>query len=318
MKKLLYIVGTNSKCSGGYIDVAEIVNVVCVNFDEAGEKPLTFETMCNLNGMALYGMLSSGAIGMNFKVVDGRYKGRNASLSRFAGHTPLVVVSKVMIKGINDVIGYNVADSKGKVSRVKKSVLLDFCKSSGQSIPIQNMQWVADGANGEFLREYSDDKFAIEFIGGIQTTKVKEPEKVEKKEVSKEKQIYTQEQQDEIDSAIANGVDASIIANAKLSPARMRNIWQAEKRGIPARKLNNPELDIKCMTLLMAEMEMGNNVDFMIDNKYDVKQITELILARDSGLDLRQMEGLNAEEMYQKRIRMENEVWVDNFSSRIG
>lgn len=328
--QVLYIVGVNRKTRGsdkGVLKPTDIVNVVTVNAtpDKDGTPLLSYQAMQTdltslVNNMQQAIKSGQRVEAGNFEVTGAGVKGKGASLDRLAKGNPLVIVAEVKIKGSDTLLGYIVANSSGKTSRVKKADLIGFCVKEAKEgrVPIQNAQFVNEDVAEPFIRTYKGVKFLAEYlqIGKVKNT-TKAPYKTSQAAPAPENQ-FTPEQIKELQAAEQAGVDKTIIMNPKLSADKMHIIWTAEKNGVPARAVADPNYSKEAMMYVIVEMTHKHPYEFLLNSGYNTEQMMQLTLGYMTGVDISKYADpkLSAMEMSERRKRMELNVWSDEFVSR--
>lgn len=277
---------------------------------------------------------------VNARVVNGRVEEALGSFKRFEskGEFKPVVLVAVCTSETGRTLGYVVISQSGIISRVKKDDLYRSCrlaKDNGVAF-IQNAIY-RETNNIPQIAGYEDNCFPVIKLQSNrrpvrETTPVRE---VTNKSVTKssptnravvnrpvepvvptasEPLKMSPAQNKELEAAKKAGVNPMLIDSPKLSPEKQRVIWAAKKNGVAAEYFTNPKFTKDQMVFFADRLE--NDERFkecmsFVDPKYSVEQMRQLYLGVCSGVDISQYldENLTPEEMYIKRIELENGLY---------
>lgn len=282
---------------------------------------------------------------VNAKVVDGkRIEDSLGSFRRFEvknNFKPVVVVA-VCTNEAGRTLGYVIISQSGIISRVKKEDLYESCKLAKNNDVAFLQNAVYREANGvQQIAGYEDNCFPVIRLqssvnrrpANASVNKSSEParrvtqqaqtasaSKTEHKPVRPASaEVHTPltmspAQNKELEAAKKAGVNPMLIDSPKLSPEKQRVIWAAKKNGIAAEYFTNPKFNKDQMVFFADRLENDDRFKecmSFVDPKYSVEQMKQLYLGVCSGVDVNEYldESLTPEEMYIKRIELENELY---------
>lgn len=250
-------------------------------------------------------------------------KGTQGGLDRYdVAKNKKVIVILGEVRNINkpdELLGYRVATSDGKVERQLASNVIKYCVSVSQNngVPIANAQFVRTKDKKPFLRSYMASGFPVEYIAvNRQNTHSKKADintKQATKAVNKLEELFSKEQIAELKQAKVSGVDIRVIANNKLSPKQMHIIWECEAESLPGRLFADPAYSLDSMEFFRAELETGADISHMLNPKYSTGQLFELSLGYEQGVDISKYANPknSVEVMRKTRESMANKVWKE-------
>lgn len=280
------------------------------------------------------------------RLVNAKIEGRKivdslGSFKRFdtKSNFKSVVIIAICVNETGRTLGYVVISQSGIISRVKKDDLYESCKlakNNGIAF-IQNA--IYREPNGvQQIAGYEDNCFPVIKLSSSSprrpnpkteeapaqahhkmpthhsNTRKPASERVVKQQPSEVRLQMSPAQNKELEAARNAGVNPMLIDSPKLSPEKQRVIWAAKRNGISAEYFTNPKFNKEQMIFFADRLENDERfkecMDF-VDPKYSVEQMQQLYLGICSGVDIHQFldESMTPEEMYIKRIELENEIY---------
>jgi len=258
-----------------------------------------------------------------------RLTGKTGSLSRFEkvtrdGQYPLVVVAEVR-NDRNKILGYKVANRDCKIRSMTWDNLDKYCKDilASGGIPIQNAMYVQekDGVKAH-LRSYPGGEFLIEVHVRKKSDTARSIRVNEKKNEELLKRIdefFSKEQAVEIKKGMSSKVNVKVYANRKFSPKQMKVLREGLEEGVNVKVFAHPDFAVEAMRVLKADMKYGADVRYYLNPK-SAEQLMELGNGVISGIDITKYAdpSIDAQEMAEVRLRLENNFWTDYKVERVG
>lgn len=146
---------------------------------------------------------------------------------------------------------------------------------------------------------------------------------VQTKTLKSEKTIeFSKKQKKEIELCKDAGVDPKLISNPNLSQEQMRVLWLSKsKKGALAEYFNDPAYDVEVMKfyadILYDEKKAKEYKPILDHPELKVEQVQELVFCLEDGIDITDMIGLSAEDVYTKHIEGDKDFWsMANFNTR--
>ena len=171
--------------------------------------------------------------------------------------------------------------------------------------------------------EIKQNKFKEEKVPVIHTeTPIKKTKSQVSSAVEESKPNFTQVQQKEIDLCKKAGVDPKLISNPNLSQEQMRVLWYSKsKKGALAEYFNDPAYDVNVMKfyadILYDEKKAKEYKPILDHPELKVDQVQELVFALEDGVDISDMIGMSAEDVYTKHIERDESFWsIANFNTK--
>lgn len=279
---------------------------------------------------------------VNFTIVNGRVKGKGASLERFnqAGYRvkPFTVLAEIHLDD-GTMLGYLFSTNNGYTYMRKRNDFIQDCEklikqaestateqAKGPFKPVQNMKFIQP-ENGKtetaYLSIYDEGHPLPVVILAARKNKFAsqsaEPEKKSQTAKGKLESIYTPEQIAELKKAKTAGVDLRIISDNRLTPKQMNIIWVLESKGKPGRKFANPEYSEEHMVYLGMMLNLGVNIDPILNPLYTNEQSTEILRGVQLGLDINLYAdpGYDADTMNRMRHDLEDGMWGTVYAEKL-
>lgn len=254
--------------------------------------------------------------------------GTSGSLSRFKDR-PVVIISQIVAES-GRLIGYKVADYKGRVRNISLREMLAYGEKATKEgkVPVQNAIFNAgtDDRKG-FYKSYTGAQFITEvFTNGTKkpntntesSTKINTSQNEES--LKRLDEIFSKEQINQLKLAREHGVDVRKIANPRLSYAQMREQRVAWEKGVNPTPYSSPEYEPMVMRFYTAELKNGRDIRGYLSPKYSLGQLSELSLAEEDGLDLSLIADVKKtpQDMAEIRERMIANIWKDELVKKDG
>ena len=243
--------------------------------------------------------------------------GNTGALSRFEdGKTkPAVIVSQIVDD--TGLKGYRIITYTGKVTtlRVKDMVSYGERVSKEGGVPIQNAIFIQATADKKaYFKAYIENQFIVETIHKSKN-KYTDVKKVNLEENSKAlksiKDIFSDEQIEQLKLGKKNGVNIKVYANPALSPNQMKILREGLQDKVNVSLIARPEFKEDAMQLYADDLRDGMDIKKYLNPEYSIAQISELALGYLAGLDIAKYANpkITASEMSEIRERLETGIW---------
>lgn len=251
--------------------------------------------------------------------------GTSGSLSRFDSK-PFVILARV-VNHEGTTLGYDLADFRAKIRRVKLSQCLSYAekKVAQDEIPFQNAIYVPTSIEKKaHIKSYTDHEFPTVEIQtannrhSIQQSKegVVALAKANFDMLSKKAQSeYTREQLEQLRLGVQSKVMVSLYANKDISAEKMKLMREHMERGYLPLTIAHPSFiipcSLECLNYVLAVNAMGRDVRSLLNPNYSVPQMVQINLGLIIGLDVNEYADphISVQDMEKIRIRMEGKYW---------
>lgn len=261
---------------------------------------------------------------INFSIENGVIKESMGSLDRLKVKDGICscIILQELVNMTGVILGYRLLNpSNFSIMALKKNDILLRQKNS--PIPILQNGII----RGNKINCYPASPFPRCVIGSKPKAK---PEKIklsddmnkESKESNDFLSQFTSEQRRELFLANKDGVPVSLIANPKLSPQQMRVLWVSKKNGAFSEYFAKPEYSVDVMMFyadrLLTSQMTNACADLLSRPSYSVAMLTELYLAICEGIDYSSFINMgSAEEMRIQREMLRSSLWDSSSNVRL-
>lgn len=230
---------------------------------------------------------------------DGRINGKTGALSRFAEGANIVILSKIVEERTERTLGYRVANSSGRVWRIKASELLAICKEAyDQGIPaVQNAMYISKTADKkEYLREYVEASIIKEYIKNSSNVAIHKRDVQEAAEADKNRR-----------------------KSKEFSDEQLKVLKKAHNDGVNVGLIANPKISADCMQFYASELKNGGDIAGYLNPEYSVGQLMVLSEAYESGVDMQKIANpkLSVQQMQEIYERLSNGIWSVDYTGDI-
>lgn len=300
----------------------KVFAVITLNFDMDKGNIVGSPVATTLPISALVDRLKKGAIFDNVKLNEAGngVTHKTGTFSRFNAKDrvrPKVIVAKFVREGSDKAVGYLTVDDKAKLMSERIEAVTAYCKACKGSdrIPYQNMQYKGlDETQHAVLAMYTDSEiptFVLQPVVSKHVVENKLDIEKNRKALEKEQDVFTPEQRAILKDLKDSGFSPLIIANPKFSVEQMKILASGIKTGVDVKPFANPQYQAVIMQFFISEIKCKRPITPMLNPKYDTKQVVEIAMGIDSGVDISKYANPNkpAEKMREYRESMESKLW---------
>lgn len=143
------------------------------------------------------------------------------------------------------------------------------------------------------------------------------------KEPSNKPLAFSKQQKKELELCKQAGVDPNLISDPNLSVEQMRIIWLSKsKKGALVEYFNKPEYSTDVMKfyadILYDKKKVKEYEPILSRPDLNVAQVQELIFCIEDGIDISDLIGLDADDVYTKHIERDPSFWsLAQFDTRV-
>jgi hypothetical protein len=241
------------------------------------------------------------------------------ALARF--ETALCVAVTEIQSASQQTLGYVLAFPDGTVRKVSLGDVITYCRNVRKrgGIAVQNMQFVGASAGASpHLKNYPGYSIPIYTVQraavNAEGMRVSSPARTEPPSLAEKpgaEQVFTPEQLEVLGRGKNEGLDIRVYANPAYSPLRMNAVRRVLLAGKSPAFILDPKLSDEMAVVYSLEITSNADIRPYYNTAYDHRQMTQVKLGVIRGLDVSKYAdpSISADEMEQRRVRMDADAW---------
>lgn len=263
----------------------------------------------------------------NVGIKDGKIVGTAGALSRFSDKEIQLVVLEEIRNSAGRTLGYKVAQRDGEIFNIKLEDILKFAEreiGKGNTPLINAIFARREDTGTAFIKGYPNKPIKVYTIPNKvnkyaeaekQRIQAMEESKCTDNREEKLREIYTEEQLEQIRLGEKQGLRVAVYANPKLSAEQMKALRQGMAQGVNVSRLAYNEYGVEEMKFYICELLCKTDISAYLSPEYNVGQLLVLSNACERGISLELLSNpkMTAQEMQEVAERIEKEIWRDGY-----